>query len=60
MFKLIGIGVAIYTVIAVATGEVYAKSGPWGRKIFRREAPENFWVVVTIYGALSIALMTIF
>lgn len=60
MFKLLGALVGLYVVIAVARGEVFAKSGVWGRTVTRHDSPEYFWVVVTIYGALSIALLTIF
>jgi hypothetical protein len=60
VFKLLGVVVALYTVQAALKGEVYAKSGPGGRLISRSESPEYFWAVVVVYGALSVALFTIF
>jgi hypothetical protein len=60
MFKLLGALVGLYTLFAVLKGMVHAKSGVWGRTISRQESPEHFWVVIAIYGALSVALLTIF
>lgn len=60
MFKLIGILLALYTFYAAISGSVYAKSGPGGRHVSRQESPEYFWVVITIYTGLSIALLTVF
>lgn len=60
MFKLLGTLVGLYTVFAAVRGEVYAKSGVWGRRISKAQEPVYFWSVIVIYGALSIALFTIF
>ena len=60
MFKALGIILAFYTVYSAFAGEVYAKSGASGLKVSREESPAYFWVVIIIYGALSIALVTIF
>ncbi len=60
MFKLLGALLALYTLFAAAQGEVYAKSGVWGRTITRLDSPRYFWVVIGIYAALSVALLTIF
>jgi hypothetical protein len=59
MFKLLGALVGVYTLVAAVKGEVYAKSGVWGRTISKHESPEYFWIVIAIYGALSVALLTI-
>lgn len=60
MFKLLGVLLAFYVVYAIASGQVYAKSGPGGRMITKLESPRYFWVVIAIYAALSIALLTFF
>ena len=60
MFKLLGVLVVLYTLYASSTGEVFAKSGIWGRRISRVESPRYFWTVIAVYGALSLALLTIF
>lgn len=60
MFKLLGVAVLCYTAYAALRGEVYAKSGAWGRAVSRAESPEYFWIVVAVYAALGIALLTVF
>lgn len=62
MFKLLGIIVAAYTLWAAFDGKVYAKSGGLrsARVITRGNEPRYFWVVIAVYGGLSIALMTVF
>lgn len=60
LFKGLGIMLAIYTIYAISQGEVYAKSGAWGKTISQTDSPHYFWVVITIYGVLSVALLTIF
>lgn len=59
MFKLLGVLLAAYTLIAALKGEVYAKSGIWGRTLSKRESPGHFWITVVIYGALSAVLLTL-
>jgi hypothetical protein len=60
MFKLLGALVGLYTLYAAINGEVYAKSGAWGRTVSRVDSPEYFWVVIAIYAGLSVALITVF
>ncbi len=60
MFKGLGLLVLLYCAYAAARGEVFAKSGASGRTVSRAESPEYFWVVVTIYAALGVALLTVF
>ncbi|TAH40527.1 MAG: hypothetical protein EYC71_13455 [Gammaproteobacteria bacterium] len=60
MFKALGALLVIYTVYAAVEGKVFAKSGVRGRTINRDESPVYFWIVVGIYAALSIALLTVF
>jgi hypothetical protein len=60
MFKALGILVCFYTAHAAASGQVYAKSGAWGRMVLRQNSPEYFWVVIFIYACLGIALITVF
>jgi hypothetical protein len=62
MFKLLGIMVAVYTLWAAYDGKVYAKSGGfrWARVIIKEAEPRYFWVVIAVYGGLSVALMTVF
>lgn len=60
IFTAIGVGLAAYTGYSAWRGQVYAKRGPWGRKIVREASPVYFWVVIGIYAALAVALVTVF
>ena len=63
MFKalgVLGVLVALYTAHAAFRGEVLARSGPLGRMVTRADSPRYFWVVIGIYAALSVALVTVF
>lgn len=60
MFKGLGVLVLIYTLYAISQGEVFAKSGAWGKTISRKESPGYFWAVITVYILLGVALLTIF
>jgi hypothetical protein len=59
MFKMLGILLALYTLYAALKGEVYAKSGAWGRTVTRDGSPEYFWLVIIIYFSMSVALITL-
>ena len=59
-FKGLGIAVLVYTLYAANRGRVYARSGAWGRVIEREKERTYFWVVVTIYAGLSLALFFLF
>jgi hypothetical protein len=60
LFTFIGTLLIIYVIYAIARGEVYAKSRAWGKRIYRDDAPREFWTVIFIYTALSIALLAFF
>ncbi len=59
-FELLGVLVAGYVLHAVLSGEVFAKSGVWGRTVSRADSPTYYWAVVSVYAGLSLALLTIF
>ncbi len=50
----------LYAAYAALSGEVFAKSGVWGRTVTKAESPGYFWGVIAIYAALSVALLTLF
>lgn len=60
MFKALGILLVAYTAFAVVRGEVYAKAGAGGRAVRRADSAAYFWTVVGVYGALAVALLTVF
>jgi hypothetical protein len=57
---MLGVAVLCYTVHAAVRGEVYAKSGASGRVVSRAESPDYFRIVIAVYAALGIALLTVF
>jgi hypothetical protein len=59
-FPALGLVVAIYVAYAASTGEVYVKSGLWGRRLQKDDSPLYFWAVIVIYATLSLALITVF
>lgn len=60
LFTFLGTLLIIYVIYSIARGEVYAKSRAWGKRIYREDTPREFWVVITIYTALSIFLLMFF
>lgn len=60
MYKALGVLVAIYTIYAIARGEVFAKSGLRGNSISKTDSPKNFLMVVAVYVLLSTALIMVF
>lgn len=59
LFKLLGVLVIAYAAYAAWRGEVFAKSGPWGRRIARADSPRHFRAVIAVYGLLGLALLTV-
>jgi hypothetical protein len=60
VFKVLGVFVGLYVVYAALKGQVYVRSGAWGRTIFKRDSPGRFWTAIGVYAILSIALLTVF
>jgi len=60
LFKVLGVGVGLYAMYAVAVGHVYAKSGVSYQRIDRDGRPRYFWTVIGIYAGLSVALFLVF
>jgi len=59
LFKLLGVLLSIYVVWSVIRGEVFVKSGVWGKTLLRDESPGAFWMAIAIY-ILSAALFMVF
>ena len=60
MFVLLSIPVALYVVYATVAGVVWVHRGPFPRRVVRAENPVSFWLNVTIYAGLALALATVF
>ena len=60
MFKLLGVLALAYTAYCAWRGEVFAKSGAWGKSFTREQSPGRFWAAIATYGVLGLALLTIF
>jgi len=57
LFKALGLLLAGYIFVAVLGGEVYARSGAWGRTFVRAEEPVRYWSAIAAYALLSLALV---
>ncbi|MGH9643435.1 MAG: alpha/beta fold hydrolase [Terriglobales bacterium] len=60
LFRILGVAVAFYVVVALRSGHVYARSGPWGRDFERDSDGWRYWSAIVSYSLLSIALIFIF
>lgn len=59
-FRLLAALVALYVAHGLATGEVYAKSGVFGRSFRRDESPLGYWGAIGAYAALACMLAFLF
>ena len=57
MFELLGVVVGAYVGYGLVTGEIYGKSGPWGRTYRRDEDTRGYWSTVIAYSLLTLALL---
>lgn len=60
MFTALGVLLCLYTLYGLIAGEIYVKSGAWGKQVSRADSPQAYWTAIVIYTALAIALMTVF
>ncbi len=60
IFQILGVCAASYVVYSFMTGEVYVKSGLWGRTFRRDEEPWKYWGAIIPYSVLAIALIFFF
>jgi hypothetical protein len=60
LFKILGALLICYIVQALVKGEVYARSGVWGRTFRRDEDTWSYWSAVAAYSMLSIGLIFVF
>jgi hypothetical protein len=60
IFGLLAALLAIYVAYAAIIGEVWVHQGPFARRVVRAENPVRFWVSMTIYAGLALAMATIF
>jgi len=60
LFRPLGLLLACYAAFGVATGTLYAKSGPLGRSFRRDEDPFQFWCTFVVYCGLAAALVFVF
>ena len=59
-FRILGVALAFYIAFALASGHVYARSGPWGRDFARDSDTWGYWSAIACYALLSAALLFIF
>lgn len=57
MFHLLAALLALYVARCLATGEVFAKSGPWGRTFRREDQSFEYWSSIVVYTGIVLALL---
>lgn len=57
MFRLGGLLLAGYIARCLVRGEVFAKSGVWGKACHRGEQPFEYWSTMAVYTCLTLALL---
>ena len=57
MFKILEVVLAVYVARCIVTGDVYGRSGLWGRSWRRDEDALGYWSAVGAYGALVLMLI---
>jgi len=60
LFRLLAVVVGGYVVVGLLTGEVYARSGVWGRSFRRDENALGYWSAIGAYALLALALGFVF
>lgn len=60
LFRLLAVAIGCYVAWGLATGEIYAKSGLWGRTFRRNEDAWGYWSAIAGYSFLSLFLASIF
>jgi len=60
MFKILGALLALYVARCIVAGDVYGRSGLWGRSWRRDEDALGYWSAVGAYGALMLMLFFLF
>ncbi len=59
-FRILGVALACYVVLALLRGQVYARSGPWGRDFARDADALGYWSAIVCYCLLAAALLFVF
>jgi hypothetical protein len=60
LFQILGLALGLYTLTALVRGEVFTASGAHGRTVTRDRTPSYYWLVISIYAVLSVALLLVF
>jgi hypothetical protein len=59
-FKVLGVLVAAYAVYGLSQGEIYGRSGIWGRTFRRDEDAFGYWSAIVAYAVLALMLLFVF
>jgi hypothetical protein len=57
LFQLLGVAVGGYVAYGLVTGEIYAKSGVFGRRLRRDEESFGYWSAIGAYTVLCAMLL---
>jgi hypothetical protein len=60
LFRILGLILALYVVRSYVLGQVYARSGAWGREFARSTDPWGYWSAICSYSLLSLGLLFLF
>ena len=59
-FRLLGVWLGLYVAYGLAHGEVYARSGVWGRTFYRDQDAWRYGSTIAIYCGSTVALLFYF
>jgi hypothetical protein len=60
MFKMLALLLALYVARCLVVGNVYGRSGPWGRSWSRATEPLGYWGALGSYSVLALAMFFVF
>jgi len=60
LFKLLGVLVGAYAGYGLYSGEIYGRSGVWGRTFRRDEDRLGYWSAIVAYVVLALMLLFLF
>jgi hypothetical protein len=60
LFKVLGVLVGAYAGYGLFTGEIYGRSGVWGRTFRRDEDRFGCWSAIVAYAVLALMLLFLF
>lgn len=60
MFKILGLLLFCYVIYGLVTGDIYGRSGVWGKTYRRENNALGYWSAISAYILLTLALIFFF